>query len=210
MQSIAILEDNISLRETLKDFIQLSGKYTLAFASGNYKDFIDNSDQPEPDFILLDVHLPDTMGVDIIAAIKSIFRKSVIIIITGDYDQTLLLKAMENGASSYILKPFTAATLQKTIEQVNITGSFLEPALLTQLLQQINIRKKQSVPTFDERLTDREDAVLDLIKKGLTYREIALQLHISYHTVNHHLKNIYTKTNVTSKAELIAKYYMNN
>ncbi len=207
MQSIAILEDNIGLRETIEDYLSTSDKYKVVFSVGNYQYFVESQATILPDFILLDIHLPDVLGIDIIADIKKLQPGANIIIITGDTDKEFLLQAIENGASAYIYKPFNMIDLEKVLDQVNLTGSFLEPEILTKLLGLINEKKMADSSMFMEGLTAREEEILLLIKKGQTYKEIAATLNISFHTVNHHLKNVYQKTNVKSKSELIAKYF---
>ncbi len=207
MQSIAILEDNIALRQTIEEYLELSGNYHVVSSVGSFNQFLDSPSSIRPDFILLDIHLPDALGTDVIVNIKKQRPDANIIIITGDTDNNFLLRAMENGATAYLYKPFNMTDLIKVLDQVNLTGSFLEPEILTKLLGLINEKKRADSTVFQENLTAREDEILLLIKKGLTYKEIAATLKISFHTVNHHLKNVYQKTNVTSKSELIAKYF---
>ena len=207
MQSIAIIEDNVGLRQTIELYLETSAKYRVVFSVGSYKDFVESHAEILPDFILLDIHLPDALGIDVIANIKKLRPGANIIIITGDTDKEFLLQAIENGASAYIYKPFNMTGLEKVLDQVNLTGSFLEPEILTKLLGLINEKKIADSAMFREVLTVREEEIISLIKKGQTYKEIAATLNISFHTVNHHLKNVYQKTNVTSKSELIAKYF---
>ncbi len=208
MYSIGILEDNLSLRQTVEDYLRSSESYSIAFSEGAYKDISDKDYETAPDFILLDNHLADVLGIDIIADIKIKFPSSQIIVITGDKTDDFLIKAIENGASSYLYKPFKMADLQNAIQLVNETGSFLKPEVLTKLLGLIN--QKKSKPEFSKKelLTQREVDILELIKKGCTYKEISSELNISFHTVNHHLKNLYVKLDVNSKVELVAKYLL--
>ncbi len=210
MLSIAVLEDNINLRHSIEAYCELIGKYEIICSVGSYKEFVQHVFVKSPDFILLDIHLPDAIGVNLIADLKSRHRDSQIIIMTGDADKDFLLKAFENGASSYIYKPFKTTALNNVIEQVHETGSFLEPEVLTKLLSLINSSKNEKTPELKflgvHELTKRETELLTLIKKGHTYKEMACLLNISFHTVNHHLKNLYLKVDVKSKIELLSKY----
>ena len=208
MPKIAILEDNNILRQTMEDYLQLKD-YNIVFSGGKYAEFINDIKSINPQFILLDIHLDDALGTDIIGEIKRKAPKSNVIMITGDNDKELLLKGMENGASAFIYKPFRMEELEKVIGQVRTTGSFLEPDTLTKLLGLINEKQKAKNAVFEEELTPREEDLLYLIKKGHSYKEMADLLSISFHTVNHHLKNLYLKTDVKSKKELIAKYFQN-
>ena len=208
MLSIAILEDNLFFRQIVHDFLTLN-KYNIVFSGGKYHDFVKHTSEICPQFILLDIHLDDVFGIDIIQEIKIKAPKSNIIMITGDNDKALLLQGMKNGASAFIYKPFKMSDLEKVIAQVRTTGSFLEPEMLTTLLGMISEKYKPKDIQFKEQLTTREEDLLFLISKGHSYKEMADLLSISFHTVNHHLKNLYLKTDVRSKTELMAKYFQN-
>ncbi len=206
MYNIAILEDDAVFRQTLEEYLINFCKYKVCFSDGEFKSFMNNL-KVEPDFVLLDNHLTDAMGVEIIEKIKKKFNNTYIIIITGDFNKNFLLRAFENGASAYLLKPFNIAELKKVIETVTTTGSFLEPELLTELLGLINKKKASQKTVYNAELTQREFDILNQIIDGNTYKEMAQNLNVSYHTVNYHLKNIYLKSDVRSKTELLAKFF---
>jgi len=208
MLSIAILEDNLFFRQIVDNFLTLN-KYNVVFSGGKYQDFVKHTHEVSPQFILLDIHLDDVFSIDIIEEIKIKAPKSNIIMITGDNDRELLLKGMKNGASAFIYKPFKMSELEKVIAQIRTTGSFLAPEMLTTLLGMISEKHKPKNLQFKEELTPREKDLLFLISKGHSYKEMADLLSISFHTVNHHLKNLYLKTDVRSKTELMAKYFQN-
>ncbi len=207
MYSIGILENDIGLRETLEDFISINKQHTIAFSEGSFKDLREIAHQcGRPDFVLLDIHLDDTMGLNIIDEIKFLFNGVNIIVITGDYDEGLILKAIQNGANGYIYKPFSTTQLYDAIANVERTGSFLDPETLTKLMGQLNVQDAAKAVRSDKELTSREKRVLELAKKGYTYKEMANEMNVSFHTINFHLKSIYIKMDVKSKAELISKF----
>ncbi|MEI8280276.1 MAG: response regulator transcription factor [Bacteroidota bacterium] len=205
MQSVGILEDNIALRQSIEDYLFASGNYTILFSEGSYSAVKHNKYPQCPDFLLLDVHITDGSVLDIISDLQTQFYNSKIIIMTGDDNDFLLLKAIENGASSFICKPIVMNDLIKTIDQLTKTGSYLEPELLTKLMWMINQKNISNVNYSNVKLTNREREILALVEQGMTYKEISSKLYITFFTVNHHLKNIYTKFNVNSKIELITK-----
>jgi DNA-binding NarL/FixJ family response regulator len=116
------------------------------------------------------------------------------------------MKAIENGANGYVYKPFSAAKLEQAIANVESTGSFLDPESLTKLMTMMQHSSGKKFLRTEEDLTPMEQKIIELVKKGLTYKEMAQDLNISFHTVNFHLKNIYYKMDVKSKAELISLY----
>ena len=207
MYSIGILENDKGLRETLEDFISINKQHTIAFSEGSFKDLREIAHQcGRPDFVLLDIHLDDTMGLNIIDEIKFLFNGVNIIVITGDYDESLILKAIQNGASGYLYKPFSTTQLYDAIANIERTGSFLDPETLTKLMAQLNVQETSKEIRPDKELTSREKRVLELAKKGYTYKEMANEMNVTFHTINFHLKSIYIKMDVKSKAELISKF----
>jgi DNA-binding NarL/FixJ family response regulator len=207
VQSVGILEDNKTLRESIEDYVITSGKYFLAFSFGSFSELASKKNIAEPEFILLDIHLSDVLGTDIIANLKFLYPNSSVIVITGDKDKDILLKAIEKGACAYVYKPFKMTELSDVLTKVATTGSFLEPETLTTLLSMISGKNTKNTFLDKHVLTGREEEIFNLIKKGLTYKEMATTLNVSFHTINYHLKNIYIKTNVNSKTELLAKYF---
>ncbi len=209
MYSIGILENDKGLRETLEDFISINKQHTIAFSEGSFTDLKEIAHQcGKPDFVLLDIHLDDTMGLNVIEEIKFLFTGVNIIVITGDYDEGLILKAIKNGANGYIYKPFSTSQLYDAIANVERTGSFLDPETLTKLMAQLNVNLQEVGRDVrsDKELTTREKRVLELAKKGYTYKEMANEMNVTFHTINFHLKSIYIKMDVKSKAELISKF----
>jgi DNA-binding NarL/FixJ family response regulator len=204
MYSVGILENDKGFRETLEDFISLNGACRIVFSFGSFRE-LKNFHQTceQPDFVLLDIHLDDTMGLNIIDEIKLFFQRVNIIVITGDYDERMILKAIQHGASGYLYKPFSTSQLNEAITNIERTGSFLDPETLTKLMSQLIVQKESK---GEVELTSRESKVLELAKMGRTYKEMANEMGVSFHTINFHLKSIYIKMDVKSKAELISKF----
>ena len=202
---IGILEDNLELRNSITDYLTATGNYSIVFSENSYFDIKRKKLTILPQFLLLDVHLTDVSVLDVIDDIKNRYAGSQIIVMTGDKTDNLLLQAIERGASSFVYKPIVMSELIKIMEQLQVTGSFLEPEMLTKLMWLINQKNKKNTVDYKTELTDREGDVLVLVEQGYTYKEISQKLSISYHTVNYHLKSIYNKFDVSSKLELITK-----
>lgn len=207
LYSVGILENDISLRQTLENYVTIIRGQEIAFSYGSFKELTENAHKIKPPkVVLLDIHLDDVKGVNIIQNIKKMFTGADVIIITGEYDSTFIMKAIENGANGYLYKPFSASKLEQAISNVETTGSFLDPESLTKLMTMMQLSSGKKFLRTEDDLTPMEVKIIDLVKKGLTYKEMAQELNISFHTVNFHLKNIYYKMDVKSKAELISLY----
>ena len=207
LYSVGILENDISLRQTLENYVTIIRGQEIAFSYGSFKELTENAHKIKPPkVVLLDIHLDDVKGINIIQNIKKMFTGADVIIITGEYDSTFIMKAIENGANGYLYKPFSASKLEQAISNVETTGSFLDPESLTKLMTMMQLSSGKKFLRTEDDLTPMEVKIIDLVKKGLTYKEMAQELNISFHTVNFHLKNIYYKMDVKSKAELISLY----
>jgi len=205
MHTIGIIENDKNFRETLEDCLRWKLGHHIAFAVGSMNELLKLKNSCTlPNVILLDIHLDDSIGIDNIAEIKSIFPGVHIVVITGDFNETYILKAIQNGASSFLHKPFSTINLDTMLHNIEKTGSFLDPETLTKLMCQLSEVNTKSDPS--DNLTPTEKNVLELTKKGCTYKEMATVMGVSFHTINFHLKNIYTKLDVRSKTELLGKF----
>lgn len=203
---IGIIEDNKGLAKNIEDYLCHSRDYFLVFNSTS-PDEILKAEYP-PDVILLDIHLGNANGIEMLYQLQKNFPKSAIIIMTGDDDEQLVLKAMERGARGYITKPFMMDALLRTIDKVLHTGCHMDETAVSRLIDAISRRNNVHLLQIEYQLTDREMDILMLIKAGHSYKKVAEQLKISYHTVNHHLKSAYTKLDINSRSELVARYML--
>lgn len=203
--AVGILEDNDSLRKNIAYYLENSANYFVCFSEPTL-DSLKNRDIPcDPNYILLDIHLNNTQSIDHIADLKKKFPGASVIVMTGDRNEQFILKAFENGAKGYLNKPFPLSETIKTMAALRDNGSYMSADTATKLIGLIT--KNETEQSFKDiyKLTERECEIVELMQEGLGYQAIADRLFISYHTVNHHAKNLYIKMDVSSRAELVAK-----
>jgi len=200
---IGILEDNIILRDSICDYLKTRENIVVSFAISRYAELTEGSINTPVDIILLDVHLRDGISIENISQIQAYFPSAKVLILTGDENDNILMKSIENGAVGYLLKPFSMSTLIDTIEIVNEKGHYLSFELTQKLMKVLNKKKFNQFNIRLELLSAREKRVVDLLQQGYSYKEISSILDISYHTVNQHIKNSYKKLNVNNKYDLI-------
>ncbi|NDC40959.1 MAG: DNA-binding response regulator [Chitinophagia bacterium] len=202
----AIIDDDGVFCESIKDYLTLSGKYSVVYCDDTV-DIQRLKIVGGLDIIILDIYLGLHNGLNLMDKLLGIYPDVKIIVMTGDInDNNLLIRALKKGAVSFLLKPFSMADLESAISGTLSTGSYLKPEQLTALLDQMNERKTKNLDAVKEKLTKTEFQIFLLTIEGLAYQEIANRLNVSYHTVNYHLKNIYLKTGVNSKIKLIQQY----
>ena len=154
------------------------------------------------DVMLLDVELSGMNGIEGLKKIKAISPATRVIMLTVFEDHERVFRAICAGASGYLLKASPFERIVESVHQVMAGGSPMSPRVATSVL---NMFTRMAGPKTDFGLTERERDVLELMKEGLTKKEIAARLELSFHTVDDYLRNIYTKLHVHSQAGAVAK-----
>lgn len=154
-----------------------------------------------PSVILLDVKMPRMSGLDVIASVKEISPSTKIIMLTSyDSDENIKI-AMNHGASGYLLKTSTPPEIISAIIKAEKGGAALDAAITKRMLQ---FFIGQS-PENPHHLTQREKEVLQSAASGMTVKEMADKLNLSFYTVETHLKKIYQKFQVHNRQGLLTK-----
>ncbi len=120
-------------------------------------------------------------------------------------DEQNLFDAILAGASGYILKESNAEQIFRAMMDTITGGAVMSPAIALKALNLIKHPQQPSQNAQDFGLSEREIEILNQLKNGLTYEQIASNLFISYHTVRKHIENIYRKLQVTNKVEALQK-----
>ena len=155
-----------------------------------------------PNVILLDIELPGINGVEAVRRIKSLSPSTRIIMFTVVDSHDKIFNAISAGAAGYLLKTSPAQKIVEAIREVHHGGAPMTPQVARSVLDMF---ARIQAPYQDYGLTEREQKILQLIVEGLIKKEIADRLSISYHTVDTHLRNIYTKLHVHTRGGAVAK-----
>ncbi len=202
MRSLAILEDNTDLRLTIEDYFGLSGTFKITCSSGDHRKLLNSKADIDPDFILLDIHLQQTLGTDLLKDIRAMYPESHVIMMTGDKDKHLLEQSFKNGACSIIYKPFKLQELESVINHVSATGSFIEPDVLTRLLGIISTEPSKNTQFKQFDFTQQENDIVEMVMKGVEYKQIIERLNMPAHRLNSNMKRIFIKADVKNLADL--------
>ncbi len=159
--------------------------------------------KPAPDVILLDIGLPGMSGIEGIPRLKALAPATQIIILTVFDDQEKVFNAICAGASGYMLKDADEDTIAEAVREVMEGGSPINPRVARLVLKMFTSRAAPSKHEYG--LSSREREVLELMVAGLIKKEIADRLNLSYHTVDNHLRSIYTKLQVHTRGSAVAK-----
>ena len=205
MISVGIIEDNIFLLKSFRDYINSTEGLEVLFSYTSMEDMKESSNSrknKQPDIILLDIVLPGQSGLEGIPVLKSMFPDTKIIILTGHNDQELIMNSIKVGAVGYALKSAQLATLVDIIRQVSKLGAYIDQTLVEKVVHSLQQKNNNSML---EALTFREKEIVSLVEKGQSYKQMSDQLFVTTYTINYHLKNIYKKLNIHSKSELLSR-----
>ncbi len=199
-----LIEDNSTFRRTVSRVIAEAGDMACPQSFSNCEDALSAlASEARPDVILLDVGLPGMSGIEGIARLKELSPETHAIILTVFDDQEKVIKAICAGASGYLLKTAPVNEISDGIRDVMKGGAPMNGRIAKMVLRMFSrIAPKAS---HDYALTERETEILRLLVEGLLKKEIADRLDISFHTVDSHLRNIYTKLHVNSQTGAVAK-----
>ncbi len=208
MISLALIEDDLLIQESLYDFFgKQEGISALQMATSVeafLSDYSNKKDQPEPDIILLDINLLGISGIEGIPLLLNVFPEVDIIMLTTFEDNDKIFNALSAGACSYLSKKTSLKKILEAVKVVSDGGSYMSPSIARKVVDRFLPKKKTS-----HKLTPRQREIVDGIVEGKSYKMIADDLFVSLDTVRSHIKNIYKALSINSKAELIKKTYDN-
>lgn len=203
--SICIVEDNRHIRmgwksllETVDDFLVL-GDYEnceLAFQS---------KDISGADVVLMDIGLPGMSGIEGVEYLRSNYPQIAIVMCTVHDDDQNIFDAICAGAIGYLLKKTRPQELIAAIRDAAAGGSPMTPNIARKVISSFHQQQKRSALTSSQQLSAREIEILKALAEGESYRKIAADLGLTTHGVGYHIRNIYQKLQVHSRAQAIAK-----
>ncbi len=207
MISVGIIEDIPEIRNSLKDFFSLQKNILCEVAAESVEEFLkicDEDKEIKPDVILLDIELPGISGIGGMPQIMEMFPDADIIMLTVYEDNDKIFRSLQAGATGYLIKSTPFEQIKTAIEEIYAGGSPMSPSIARKVIRYFSPKKKYSPPDV---LTNKEKEIINYLVDGKSYAAIAKTLGNSIETIRYHIKNIYRKLQVNSKAELISKNY---
>lgn len=196
---VALVEDQAPLRQALGLLLQVNPKLTLTGSYPSAEDALESLDAA-PDVVLLDIGLPGRSGIEALPLLREKWSGAEFLMLTVEQDEGRIYDALCAGASGYLLKSTPADRLLAAIEELQAGGAPMSASVARKVVKTFRAPQPEGEP-----LTPREKDVLDLLVMGKSNREIADSLFVSTNTVATHIKGIYAKLHVRSRAEAIAR-----
>lgn len=204
---VCIVDDDNVIREQLVHQISRAHGFTCLSSYRSAEAALQEIPQHNPDVVLMDINLPKMSGVDCVRHLKRELPTTQFVMLTVYEDADLIFKSLLAGAVGYLLKGRTAGSGTQVLEAVRDAargGSPLNSLIARKIVQ--HFHHQPSKPGSEQPLSAREHEVLELLSKGLPYKEIADMLGVGIETVRKHCHHIYEKLQVSSRTEAVVKF----
>ena len=198
VKTLAIIEDNEAVAEAFSFFISETGRYVVSGIYHNAEDAIEALAKTPVDIVLMDISLPGMDGISATRIVKEANPETDILIISVSSASENVFEALRCGASGYLTKNIGEEELLDAIDQVVAGGAPMSAQIAKLVVASFQINRESP-------LSERETEVLSLLSGGKSYSRIADEIFVARETVKTHIKNIYSKLHVNSKAEAIEK-----
>lgn len=207
---VFIADDHSLIRQGIKRIIEFESDIAVVGDAANGQLALDEVMHLKPDIILLDFHMPDMTGLEVLKAMKEKDLLSKAIMLTVADDRKTLLECIQFGAEGYILKDSDTVDIVSAIREVYRGESYIDKRLVKLLVETFTDHSDED-ETEDKfaELTERELDVLGCISEGMTNKEVASTLFLSEKTVKNYASSLFRKLGVKDRVQATL-YAINN
>lgn len=216
---LLFVEDDPAYKKRMTAFFELFDDIELLFSCDSGEEALHWLKQAtvKPDVILMDIHLKGITGIEACLQIKTDFPDMDIMMLTMFEEKDKIFRSIQAGATGYVLKEDSPDFIYESIKELHQGGSPISgsvASVLMKFVKEQNLTTHQPHKTIEKKLasdilSDRELEILQHLVDGKTYTDIAANSYISPHTVKTHIKNIYRKIHVNSRASAV-RYALKN
>jgi DNA-binding NarL/FixJ family response regulator len=206
---VAIVEDNNDIRFALEQIIEMSDYCELAGSCVSGEEALIKIPILNPKVVLTDIGLGGISGIEVVRELKASHPEILFMMCTIYEDDEQIFEALSAGASGYILKKTPPGKLLDGIQELMEGGSPMSSQIARKVVAafQNNKNNMQSSDSSLDILSKREKEILEMLSKGLLYKEISDAVFISTETVRKHVYHIYEKLHVSNRVEAVNKFF---
>jgi DNA-binding NarL/FixJ family response regulator len=200
--SVSIVEDDVKVRGALARMIDSTEGFFCASQHPDAENALKELPLTQPEVVLMDINLPGMNGVECVRRLKELLPSTQVVMLTVYENTNIIFSALASGAAGYLLKQSSPEQILEAIREVHDGGSPMSSHIARKVVASFqNITN----PSHDyEKLSLREQQVIDLLAQGYTYQEIADLLKVTYATVHTHVRHIYEKLHVQTRTEAVS------
>lgn len=203
MIRLAIVEDNNTLRKSLTHLFDHTDGMKCVASLSNLMNVVSEFRKGRPDIVLMDIGLPNISGIEGVRTVKENFDNIQVLMFTVFDDDEKIFEAIKAGASGYLLKKSSPEEIIDAIRSLHNGGAPMSASIARKVIQ--SFQQNTTGNKDDYQLTTRENEVLYSLIDGLSYKKLAEKYFISISTVRTHIRHVYEKLHVNSKAQAVAK-----
>jgi DNA-binding NarL/FixJ family response regulator len=213
--SVCIVDDNKDIRSALEQIILMAEGYTLAGSFSDAEEALQKIPLAQPNVVLMDINLGDgESGIDCVRQLKPLHPEILFMMCTIYEEDEKIFEALKAGANGYILKKTAPAKLLDALRELYEGGAPMSSQIARKVVNAFQAKATDAPGTGTNAavrtiniLSNRENEILELLARGMLYKEIAARLFISQETVRKHVYHIYEKMHVNNRVEAINKFY---
>ena len=212
--SVCIVDDNKDIRSALEQIILMADGYALVGSFSGVEEALLKIPLVNPNIVLMDINLGEgESGIDCVRQLKPQHPEILFMMCTVYEEDEKIFQALTAGANGYILKKTAPGKLLDAIRELHEGGAPMSSQIARKVVNAFqHLRSAVQVDTSSQGksisvLSNRENEILELLAKGMLYKEIAARLFISQETVRKHVYHIYEKLHVNNRVEAINKFY---
>ncbi len=208
MIKVILADQQLKIRNKIKALLQSSTDIELIGEATNGAYALELIGSSQPDVLILDIHLKKLKGLEVVRRLTESSTKTKALILTEQYQDSMIIKAIECGAAGFLLKQTAKEELIIAVHALNEGKRYYSGSISGILVENYldNVKKVLKLKKFNNLLlTKRERQILKLIVKDYLNNDIANFLQLSVRTIESHQFNIMKKLEVSSKKDLIRK-----
>lgn len=204
---VALVEDNPALRRRFVERFRFFSDVELILSAGSGEEFLDRlracQSDGRPQVVLMDIELPGMSGIEATARVRELYPEMEIVMLTVFEDEDKIFASIQSGASGYLLKESSTDVIVGAVLEMLQGGAPMSPAVARKMLGYVRSNEQAAAPSGAFNLSEREHEILERLMTDETEQVIADRLFISPHTVRAHIKSIYKKLHVHSRASAV-------
>ena len=209
---VILVDADTRMCNVVSQELNLDARINLVGTANNVRDGKQLIGRQMFDVMLVDTHLGDGLGLELIKHMKVLRPSAEAVVISVRDDAQNALDAFQQGASGYLVKNSWFGNFTQAVLQVANGGAFISPNLARRLLQKLTevhntelnrFQTRMPVDHNNKKLSQREIEILSLVAAGYSSAEVAVKITISEQTVTTHMKNIYRKLNVHTRMQAV-------
>lgn len=201
---VILAEDHMVTRQGIRRLLEDEKGLEVVGEASNGLEAVEMVNELKPDIIVMDIAMPKLNGIDATRQIKLTNPMTGILILSAYDDDEYVFALLKAGAAGYLLKSVSGDELVRAIIAMHKGEPVLAPSIATKVMNYFKLQDMvREIEGESEHLSTRELEIIRLAAKGLTNKEIAGSLHLSYRTIEGHMRDIFNKLGVGSRTEAV-------